>query len=389
MSRDIDLFSQHPSFLFWHENVSSDPAQNYRLLDAPLTRYLIGIGRRIAGGQLPTPEDWDWSKTWDENREAEALPNNLLLLTARASTAFLFPITCLIIYAIGALIESRKTAWLSFLLFAGNALILLHTRRAMAESALVFAVALTIWVVLKFPDNPWLLALASALAFNAKQSAIALSLWTVLALIFLGNQSTPWRKRFFKLLAYTVLFVGITFLLNPFLWNSPFKAAPAAWHARSILLEKQVVSFGDAAPGQILFTPGRRLTALAANLYILPPQVAEAGNYLAETQTTTQDYFSNPFHNLLRGLAGGAFFLTLTIFGVVMLLRQTCRGAGIKRQHALLLSIGGFLQLIGLLAAVPLPFQRYVVPLIPFTCLYIAYGLVQLTKVKKRRDHSA
>ncbi|NPV76880.1 MAG: hypothetical protein HPY59_10965 [Anaerolineae bacterium] len=382
MSRDLDLFFSQPSRLFWREDNTQDSAQRYRLLDAPLTRYLIGIGRKINGAQPAPTADWDWSKSWTENKLANALPSERLLLTARAATAFLFPLTCWLLYATGRTLGGEQMGWLTFLLFASNALVLLHTRRAMAESTLLFTVSLTIFLILRSPANPYLLALATALALNAKQSTLILFFWGALALAFPGEKLIRWRLRLVNLLKYSVLFVAVVFLLNPFLWSKPFKAISAAWMARQELVEKQVETFGSAAPGQILHSPAQRLVALVANLYILPPQIAEAENYSSDTQVATQAYFSNPLHTLLRGFVGGALMAVLTVVGYLLLLRQALMKNRPDRRRAALLCAGGALQFISLLVAVPLPFQRYVVPLIPFTCLYIAFGLIQplLTK---------
>ncbi len=382
MSRDLDLFFSQPSRLFWREGNTQDPAQQYRLLDAPLTRYLIGVGRKIYGAQSAPKADWDWSKTWAENEFAGALPSELSLLTARAATAFLFPLTCWLLYSTGHKFGGKWMGWLSFLLLASNALVLLHTRRAMAESALLFTVSLVIFLILRFPANPGLLALATALALNAKQSTLVLFLWGAVALAFPTDKLIHWQKRLLNLLNYFVLFVAVVFLLNPFLWNRPFKAMSAAWKARQELVEKQIETFGSAAPGQILHSPAQRLVGLAANLFILPPQIAEAENYSSDTKEAAQVYFSNPLHTLLRGFVGGALMAVLTVFGFLLLLRQALMKNSPDRRRAALLCAGGVLQFISLLAAVPLPFQRYVVPLIPFTCLYIAFGVVQPLTMK-------
>ena len=64
MSADIDTLFSNPPDLFWSAAKTQDVRQTYHELDAPLARYLIGFGRKIAG--LPAlPVDWDWSKSWD------------------------------------------------------------------------------------------------------------------------------------------------------------------------------------------------------------------------------------------------------------------------------------------------------------------------------------
>jgi hypothetical protein len=75
MSGDVEQFFIKPANLFWTPSRTNDPLQQYRELDAPLTRYLIGIGRLTSGGIAPLPVDWDWSQPWHDNLEAGAHPD--------------------------------------------------------------------------------------------------------------------------------------------------------------------------------------------------------------------------------------------------------------------------------------------------------------------------
>ena len=82
MSWDLDIYLSNPLELSFDIHDENDPRQRYRLIDPPLARYLLGISRKIA--HIPTIEnDWDWSKTWDENLLNQALPNITLLYTGR------------------------------------------------------------------------------------------------------------------------------------------------------------------------------------------------------------------------------------------------------------------------------------------------------------------
>ena len=86
MSSDLNTLFSRPADLFWSTANEQDARQIYRELDAPLARYLIGVGRTIAS--LPAlPVDWDWSKSWEENQTAGALPDARLLLVGRLSVA--------------------------------------------------------------------------------------------------------------------------------------------------------------------------------------------------------------------------------------------------------------------------------------------------------------
>jgi hypothetical protein len=65
----------------------------------------------------------------------------------------------------------------------------------------------------------------------------------------------------------------------------------------------------------------------------------------------------------------------LTILGVVSTAIKL-REKGPDQQRAiLLLMLATILQLAGLLLAVPLPWQRYSVPLVPFAAIWIGFGV--------------
>ncbi|MFH1633237.1 MAG: hypothetical protein ABIG63_04395 [Chloroflexota bacterium] len=58
MSSDFESLFSNPASLFWDPDREDDPRQRYRELDAPLTKYILGLGRVIAG-QPALPVDWD------------------------------------------------------------------------------------------------------------------------------------------------------------------------------------------------------------------------------------------------------------------------------------------------------------------------------------------
>jgi len=68
MSADLEQLFTRPEKLFWHPNWEQDSRQKYRAVDAPLTRYLIGVGRLTAGLDAPSV-DWNWSLDWRANQE--------------------------------------------------------------------------------------------------------------------------------------------------------------------------------------------------------------------------------------------------------------------------------------------------------------------------------
>lgn len=380
-SGDIDLLFQRPASLFWREEASDDSRQTYRELDAPLANYIIAIGRWL-GGNPPLAQDWDWSKTWQENERAGALPSQELLLASRMVIASLFPLSLIFFFFTAHRFANLFTAWISVFLFATNALVILHTRRAMAEGLLVFTTILSLWCLVCLEQKRWLVAVPAALSFCAKQSLAPLiplgllaSLWPVEAF-----SQKRLQHALIQCVKYIFVVLIILFLLHPFLWKKPVKAISAAIQARQDLAARQIAD----RPGQALNTHARRLVSLVGNLYFTPPMLSETGNYFAETRAAELAYLGNPLHSLFRSIPAGAVLFTLTLFGFSTgILRSFKENRAAQRRLILILAATVF-QVAVIYWLIPLPWQRYYLPLIPYACLWAAFGIDQVRQMLSR-----
>lgn len=392
-SQDFTTFFQNPLSMTWSpsQGTSTDPVErlrrHYHLVDAPLTRYLLGLGRTVAG--LPAlPIDWDWSRTWDENRQAGALPEARLLSAGRITITLLFPFSLFFIYQLGKAISGVGAGLLAMLLLGLNTLFLLHGRRAMAEGALTFGVLMALWSFLKGDRYPWLAGLGMALAFNAKQSALGLFPVGLLAVAWPAEMIPPRPAKIITaIVQYLGVFILLTFLFNPFLWRDPLHALNASLAARQDLMQRQVADALRLAPEKALSSPEIRAAALVANLYLTPPAFAEVSNYLEQTADAERAYLAIPGHNLMRGLIGGSMMLLLTLFSVIIACLRLAReritrvksGAKVvhnRQSRALALLLLAILcQAVSLILFIPLPWQRYVMPLVPLTCLWSGYAI--------------
>jgi 4-amino-4-deoxy-L-arabinose transferase-like glycosyltransferase len=383
MSSDFDLLIHDPFAMAWNPELDGDQRQRYRELDAPLTRYILGFGRSLSN--IPALSvDWDWSKTWQQNQEAGAVPGNELLFTGRLAVTLLLPLSLALIYFTGKAIGNRFAGLLAVFLFGSNALILLHTRRAMAEGALVFGVTLSLWSFIEGDRRPWLSGLAVALAFCAKQSALALLPAGIFAVGWVRTDKPHWiGKSAVNIVQYLGAFVLLTLALNPLYWSNPIKAVQRSWEARNELLGRQTRDALALAPEQILQTPGKRAAAFIANLFIVPPSFAEVGNYSEQTAISERNYLSTPGYDLGRGLAGGSVLLFMTLTGILISGLKVFKFEHHQKHALLILIIATAFQAMALLIAVPLPWQRYVIPLVPFVCIWIAYGLMSLLALFK------
>ncbi|HLF90164.1 MAG TPA: phospholipid carrier-dependent glycosyltransferase [Anaerolineales bacterium] len=394
MSSDLETMFTQPGQLGFDPAKLDDQAQIYRTLDAPLRRYILGLGR-LAFGLPALPLDWDWGKTWDENEAVGALPSQELLFAGRLAMTLLLPFSMILIYIIELEMGGQWSGWTSTLLLGLNALALLHGRRAMAEGVLIFGVLLAFWSFLRGGKYPWLAGLGMAIAFNAKQSALALLPVGMLAVVWVKKHRTQISQKntnsnpisvgfqrylhdnFWQagnnLMQFLVVFGLVTFALNPVYWRNPLEATQASLVEREDLLSRQVADAQKFAPEQVLDTPIKRLAVTLGNLYILPLQFYEVGNYQVQTADMEQAYLSVPGHAFLHGFAGGGILLTLTLIGMMRGFMDI-RRRGLTRPLVLLFAATGLMG-VALLVAVPLPFQRYPIPLLPLMVLWMGMAM--------------
>ena len=387
MSSDFEAWFTNPSSMFWHVDKEDDPRQRYRELDAPLTKYLLGLGRSLAGVKALTV-DWDWSGSWDENINNGAYPDGQLTRVGRATITLLLPISTILIFSIGKHIHGRATGFLAAVLLGTNAVILLHGRRAMAEGTLLLGTVFAVWCILKAHKFPWLAGLGLAIAFNAKQSTLALLPAAMVALIWLPGVKKPHFSTILKnLLIFFFVFTLVTAVLNPIYWRHPYKAIQSAIKARATLMEVQISGTQEIAPEKIMDAFPQRVFVLLLNLYISPPEYGLIEN-LSPTKDDVSAYIAFPGHNLFRGIFWGAILFVLTLFGLYMATRNSLRKVDHRSRILILLLLATFLQTVGLLAVLQLYWIRYTIPLIPFVCLWIAYGLTTFYEFGKVKSNT-
>jgi len=380
MSSDFQKLIHTPGQLAWAPE-NPDPRAIFRLLDAPLSRYLIGFG--LALSHLPPLQaNWDWSKTWADNDTAGAVPVEQVLKIGRLVTTSLIPLSMLFLFLTGRALGGKLTGWLAGIFLGLNMLVLLHGRRAMAESALLMGISLALWGFLHGDRYPWLAGLGAALAFNAKQSALALAPIGLLSVIWIVDVSDRVNKRrLVNILQFCGVYLVIFLLLNPFVWNHPVPALQASWQSRQDLLNRQV---NDSLSGEIKQDQqsiARRSLLLVANVFIIPPQFQEVGNYRSHTESQESDYLSGFGNQLGRGIPVGGLLFLLTSAGIVFGFRSLNAWGKSSRRNFLLLFLAMLFQAITLIIWVPLPWQRYVIPLVPYACIWPAFAIQRISSI--------
>jgi len=378
MSGDANWIITNPSKLFFRNNPPDGGLkQYYRLVDPPLTRYFIGVGRSIAGKQA-LETDWDWTKSWEFNKQSGALPEPDLLLVGRMGVALFFPFTLWGVFHLGKAAGHTSLGWACLILTSTNALVLIHTRRAMTESILLFGMVYSLLAILTLKKHRWLVAIPIAIAFNAKYLAAPMLLVALGAIIW----SPPLRVesikyKIFSLAALLCIFGLLTFAFNQVLWSNPFHALQEAVSARSQLMSAQVDLIGRLNPSQAPESIGGRMLALIVQSFIAPPAIADVGNYVENTAIAETNYNSKALHSLFRGFIGGGFFLIITVTGLVFwVVVNIIRGrkAGVQKRTSILFIAAFFIQTGIMLITIPLTFQRYYLALVPFITMFAAFG---------------
>ena len=376
-SRDLEALVTRPLDLAWAPGPAPNSEMTYRLLNAPLAKYVLGLARALAGyGPDSVSVDWDWSKSWGQNVVAGALPSAPLLHAARTASTVALLGAVIALYFAGRKAGGRAAGLAAALLFGLNALSLLHGRRAMAEGTMLLGVAAATLGLLVADRRPFLAGLAVALAVNAKTSTLPLLLIGWLATVWTAD---PARRsvgsRFSRTVRYASGVILLTAVLQPVLWRQPLGAMQAMWETRRDLLARQVDDIRTLAPDHVPADFPQRAVILVANLYLAPLQYSEVGNYLAEQRASVLQYESRFGHSLLRGFVGGGLLMGLTLLGAAWALRRVRRAGPDTARIYGLLGLATVFQGLALVSAIPLPFQRYTLPLLPLLCLWQGLGL--------------
>jgi hypothetical protein len=384
MSADFKRLFSEPLSMTYDQDLQTDVRQHYRLVDPPLTRYWIGAALSLAGIDS-LKEDWNWSLGWQENADKGALPDSRMLLVSRLAVSSLILLALYAIYRTGILLHNHLTGLLSIIFLAGNALVLLHTRRAMEEALLLPAICLSIWSFSSINRHPWLAGLAVLIAINVKLSALPLYFIGITAIFLLDrNKSTSIGKRFLNLAIFTAVILAGTFILNPVAWDNPLAVIQVAVNERNDLLHNQLASLLSINPELVLDTPLKRFAGLITHSFFSYPAALDIGNYRDELSAAINAYNTSFGTRILRGLAGGLVTLFLALFGSLLMLVRVIKLKSLYNSYRFIFLTGFGIFISAMTATVSLPFQRYVIPLLPFICLVSAWGISQVLLPDKK-----
>ncbi len=257
--------------------------------------------------------------------------------------------------------------------------VLLHTRRAMAEAVLTFGLLAATWSFLDAGRRPWLAGLALGFAVCAKHTAIALLpvgmfAATLPAVHSNSSQEKPTLIRAFGNWAQMiVVFTLVVLSLNPVFWREPIQSAHTAWKERLDLLDRMKADHQVDAEEGFGKDFSRRLAGMIAHLFMTPPTFAESENYSSQINHLEEAYLSIPGNQLFRGFSFGGLMFAAALAGITLAVVEIRKVNSNRRRAILILLAVTFALGAGVAILAQLPWQRYVLPLVPLVCLWQAY----------------
>jgi len=372
------MFTQ-PSSLSFDPGKLADLRQHYRLVDAPLARIAIGKGLTLTG-QPPLPQDWNWGITWDQNITAGAYPSSNTLLLARLFTSLLFPLGLAVFFLT---LRSFTGKWISLAgvaLLALNSLILLHTRRAMAEPLFLTIFLLLLWRLSKpfsLSNTIWI-SILLGLFLQAKQLALPTIAAVMVILLWKGWQKSGWRSLIHTLLIPSGCVLLFLFISNPVMWKDPIQVAPIMLEQRQLVSQDQLQAFRAAGSSLALDTSSDRAIAMVAHVYFSPPVFDDIANYRESLSAGIASYSKNPLHLVLSGWIWGGIFLTLTLTSLILFGIRLFRRPSSQPEIVAISIWMGLVQFAGYILFLPVGFQRYYLVFIPLALLLCMYGIQQI-----------
>ncbi len=250
----------------------------WTLTQPPLTRYLIGVGRRLGGyTAAELNATWEFSLSDEENLARHALPEPGLLWWSRLPMAVIAAGCGLLLFELMRAARNRVAAYTLLVLYAANSYLAYILRRAMAEAPLLLFTLLAGWAsakaiqswqravaipsatsapaVRRFPgvERWWLLAglfsgLAAAVKLNGALAGMAAGGLAMLAP--LRYRGTVVRRARLDVLERSLLWVllatGVVFMMvNPYLYPDPLGRTARMLKMRTQEMQQQWVQYPE------------------------------------------------------------------------------------------------------------------------------------------------
>lgn len=380
MSQDFGLqhFREGFTQLAWRSEKDLDLPMLLRLLNAPLPKLTIALSFAFADIEPQAlPRDWNWAESWSGN--SASIPTAPVLLMARAPMAIAFAATSVCAFLFGLTLgRSRVVGVIAAVLVQFNPLLLLHSRRAMAESLSILFAFITVLLAihiarqLKSPLGlktriVWAVMLGAcvALAIASKQTGIVL---IPVAVAACWHISSPRENKSTLVITYAAMLavlIGVTWLLNPVIHREPVTGF------QRMITERQVMATAQAsAPGVLaLTTPAARAAAMLDIAFFDQPRFMDTDSYSADVAPFVDKYQASFWHSVLRGRIWSLIAAALAAIGLVALVWR------FRELESAIFLLYLLLTASFLIVGIPLRWQRYFIPIVPIINILTALGL--------------
>lgn len=286
-------------------------AESYQTVtNSPMPRYLIGASRFIGGYRTPDlNRPWNYNRGVNFNERVGAMPSDDLLWWSRLPMAILAVSSIWMGFWFVKKIAGRLAGYLWVIFSFASPFLLLQTRRAMAESSILFFVMLAavfcyfavkqlIHAQRPFGWKVWLYlglsAVCTGLAGESKLNGLA-----IVGAVLLSIAAALWRRvdlagsgkfiQFAKLSAFVLILTMVTFWgIYPYLW-------PDLWGRTSHVFQNRAEEMSE----QTISHPVDHIDSLERRLMVMPVRILE-------------DYSPFPF----RGARYINFLFTLLGLGI-------------------------------------------------------------------------
>jgi 4-amino-4-deoxy-L-arabinose transferase-like glycosyltransferase len=384
------------SKIYYDDTWTISPSeQQLRLINGTIPKYIYGFVALSNGYQTVDEinEQWDWGADYIYNQDTYRIPKPALLTASRIASSLQFIIAIIAFFIVGRIALNRPTAYLASLYIVLHPNMLLNTRRAMMEGSHIMGLALllltAIWIINK--RKPWhylLLGIAGGVAVATKHpNAFIFAL--VLIGFFTLDLRESWRSqsdRVTSILNSTIrlgitgiIAVGLFWVLNPALWQSPVAGIQQSLSLRSDLLISQSESFEQ------YMSIGERLNGFFDFVFVASPQYYEVEQWADYAPVTEQ--IAGYEQSILSGVAvggssiGGVVVMLLTFFGALHFATNT----RITRAYRWLLTVVGVGICLITFIVTPLAWARYYLPIFPFIGFWLAYALYTLSNIIRKQ----
>jgi hypothetical protein len=399
MSGDFDeIVAGNIGRLVWTPDQAITDEIRLRLLNAPLSKYVIGAGMWLSGHRPERNARWNWLLTWDQNLQAGAMPAAGTLRAARTTAAVAAALTLAIMFWLGCETVGPTAAAIGTCLLAIHPMTLVHARRAMAESTAQLFSILAVFAVMRFvvvvdraprPPQWWRAAIrtgsAIGLAIAAKQNAVAVTALGLLAgaqVSFSGPGPLRARSSDGACVAGVLVLTGalVYVALSPVMYRDPILTAHLMVSMRQVLARSQAAQTAAVTP-----TVASRVRTAYENVYWLPPDFG--GDYLDYDEAIAPQVVTYTNERLPRFWDWRPVrpcFLAFTVLGFFFALRDVIRDRMSRRTRAGQLVLAWLATHVGfVILALPMGWQRYFLPLLPPLCLFAGIGVVHAFRVFK------